>query len=112
MQAYGAVIERVEDATLQINISDNYLKAGNEDRAVFALAYATERLDSAYAWSSFFGKKGRKFDLSSEALKESCSRKLAEAEERVQYAQLFYPGFLNSTSNVLDKAYEVFKRTA
>ncbi len=105
LQAYGAVIERLEDANSQLNSSERYLELNDTDRAVFALAYAKERLDSARAWSAFFGKKGRKFDLGPDAMQESCRRKLEEAEERVQYAQLFYPGFLNSTENALARAY-------
>ncbi len=106
LQAYGAVIERLEDAGFQLNSSERFLQINDTDRAVFALAYAKERLDSARAWSAFFGKKGRKFDLGQDAMKESCIRKLEEAEERIQYAQLFYPGFLNSTENALARAYE------
>ncbi len=106
LQAYGAVIERLEDANTQINISEQQLERNNTDRALFALAFSMERLNSAQAWSRFFGKQGRKFDLSASAMEESCIRKLAEAEERVQYAQLFYPEFLNNTESTLTRAYQ------
>ncbi len=110
LQAYGAVVERIEDASLQLDNAEESLEKGNVDSALYTLAYAKERFDSAHAWASFFGKKGKKFDLGMEAMKDSCDRKLAEAEERAQYAKVFYQDFFNSSDNILDRAYEEQKK--
>ncbi len=68
------------------------------------VAYAIERLYSAYSWANFFDQPGREFNLDSENLKESCLTKLSEAEERYQYVGLFLPNVLDRKE--LDYAYQ------
>lgn len=58
------------------------------DAAILNLAYAIERLNSAVAWSSYFGQGNSKFKLDIPALNQSCVRKQKEAEERVRYIQI------------------------
>jgi uncharacterized protein len=53
------------------------------------LAYAEERLFSAISWMQFFEMEGKKFILDEESLRNSCTQKIFEAEERNQYAILF-----------------------
>ncbi len=53
------------------------------------LAYAEERYFSAISWMQFFDFGGKKFTLGQEHLKQSCLQKISEAEERIQYVNLY-----------------------
>ncbi|MBW3014189.1 hypothetical protein KY335_03005 [Candidatus Woesearchaeota archaeon] len=55
------------------------------------LAFARERLHSALAWSAFFKIGDKEDGISKEAMKDTCSKKLEEAQERFQYASIYYP---------------------
>ncbi|MCK4670572.1 MAG: hypothetical protein KAT43_05195 [Nanoarchaeota archaeon] len=78
-------------------------KAKLED-AQSMLAFARERLHSALAWSTFF-KIGEKDEgISREAMKETCSKKLDEAQERFQYATIYYPIKQEETEKEIDRA--------
>lgn len=68
------------------------------------LAYATERLYSAYSWSSFFGKPGKEFQLNKEATKISCEDKIAEAQVQLQYVKLLYPFDISGIEEGLNSA--------
>lgn len=68
------------------------------------LAYALERQFSAVAWSMFFGKGKKELSLDEASLRESCIRKISEAEERYQFAKLYFPLGLESTQQLLDLA--------
>lgn len=71
------------------------------------LAYALERFSSAEAWSSFFGKvPSRQIDLSDEQLSMSCSQKVAEARERLNYIQLILDTPLDSAQSAISSATE------
>ena len=76
-------------------------KTGNIART---LAYASERINSAYSWATFLGKSGKEFNLNKDVLKKSCQSKISEADERAQYVELYYPGTLNSVKNEIEKA--------
>ena len=68
------------------------------------LAFSAERFQSAIAWSSFFGKKGKTFLIEKEDLKESCQNKLSETEEYYQYLELLAPGLQENTKKQIEKA--------
>lgn len=89
LQALMIVKERLTDVELQI-------RKFNEERAhlslgesYYLLAYSEERYFSAVAWTQFFSMNGKKFVLDKEKLKNSCTEKIAEAEERYQYASIY-----------------------
>lgn len=92
LQTYMIVKERVLEAR-------QYLATGDNDSQTFG--YVTERLNSAVAWSRFFGQGGTEYDLDEESLKGSCSSILADVDERFQYLNLFFPGLLNDLRNNL-----------
>ena len=106
LQSYAVVKERLLDAADNINLSLKYLDTNRTADALFALAYAKERVFSAQAWSKFFGNPGKKFALDKEALEASCRTKISEAEERYEYAKLFMDGSLSSTRRDIDRAYD------
>ncbi len=102
LQTYMVVKERLTDAFENLNktkesLFDNRSYIGD-------LAYSTERLYSAKSWSQFFGKKSTKFNLDQESLKETCLKKISEAEERINYILLFLPFAIKDAKNDLDYA--------
>jgi uncharacterized protein len=57
----------------------------------YVLAYAHERLYSAISWTQFYVMEGREFSVDDDALKESCYQKIAQGNERYQYAGIYLP---------------------
>ena len=100
LQTYMIVKERILEAK-------HYLATGSNDSA--SLGYVEERLNSAKAWSGFFGTSGEEFNLDEESLKQSCSEILADVEERFQYLNLFFPGLLNDLKNDLLTAHQHYE---
>ncbi len=93
LQAYMVVKERLKETKEFLNKNDTY-----------SLAYSAERLFSAQSWAHFFNKKGKEFDFNKQILKESCEKKLSEAEERFQYVSFMLPGVLEDTRKEIDYA--------
>ena len=87
VQILALVLERVGEARNHVNVSRTELEAGNVSEAVFQLAFAVERLESARAWSSFLGVLPEA-GISEEMIMDACLEKLAEARERVEYASI------------------------
>ncbi|MFA6889199.1 MAG: S16 family serine protease [Candidatus Woesearchaeota archaeon] len=104
LQTYLVVNERIEEAKetlkeLYINLAiDLYTDTSYE------LAYASERLYSARAWSTFFDNNDKVLELDDNALRESCIQKRAEAQERFQYIQLIFDQPLQQITDDLDEA--------
>lgn len=94
LQALMVVKERLSDVKEQILKS---LEASPDDLEELPalLAYAEERYFSALSWMQFFAMEGKEFVLDKEHLKGSCQKKISEAEERLQYANL-YGGLLGA----------------
>ncbi len=106
VQTFSIIKERLIDLDANINQSLSYLKNSEKEKSLYSLAYATERLYSAYTWSRFFGKGEKKIDITE--LKDSCMIKLAEADERIQYITIFLPGAIEQTEKELERAYKDF----
>ena len=71
------------------------------------VAFALERFSSARAWSSFLGQvPSREIDLSDEQLRMSCSQRVAEAQERLNYVQFLLDSPLDDTRQVVSNALE------
>ncbi len=102
LQTKMIVRERLSDAK-------DHLKKGldninNSEVAAMNFAYSIERFESALFWSDFFDYPGKRLRLDSSALKNSCTTKLAEAEQRVQYIDLFFPGVFREAEKIVDEA--------
>lgn len=86
-----AVGDRLAEARDALNDSVVLVAENDTEGALDSLAYAIERIDSAAAWSQFFGTSGKRFRFSQERLASSCAAKLAEAQEHLNYLALFFP---------------------
>ena len=98
LEAYMVVKERLTEA-------NDFLNKVLETENLHDLAYAIERLNSAKSWATFLDNRGKEFDLDKDVLKKSCKYRLAEAEERYQYVNLYYPASLVNTRKEIDYAY-------
>ncbi|MFH1053737.1 MAG: S16 family serine protease [Candidatus Woesearchaeota archaeon] len=103
LEAFMVVKERLIEA--EDLVKEAKEKNDNNDTVTPILALAIERLYSADAWSKFFGLKGKEFILHKEDLKNGCSQKIAEVEERLQYISLFFP-LPDENRKQLDRAYK------
>jgi len=100
LESYMIVKERLREAYKFTNSTNESL--------VYSYAYGNERLRSAHSWAQFLNNKGRDLKLDQESLQESCRQRLAEAEERLQYASIYLPFRLSSSKGNLERAYEDF----
>lgn len=102
LETYMVVQERLSDA-------EKFLDALNKSNiSSSGLSLATERVFSAKSWSRFFGLKGENVNLDEKHLQTGCLRKIAEAEERINYAELYLPGFLEPTKEEVDQANQYY----
>ena len=106
LEAYEVVMERLIEAEDHLKDAVESLRENNTRDAIYSLSYGMERYNSAVSWSSFFGQESGEIELSEEDIQESCISKLAEAEERYQYLQLYMPMRLQETARELELAYE------
>ncbi|MBD3361377.1 hypothetical protein GF358_01145 [Candidatus Woesearchaeota archaeon] len=102
LQAFMAVKERLSEAGHTLTKAEN---TADSTDASNILAYAEERYYSSVAWAKFFGLEGKRFHINQEKLKESCTSKISEAEERYNYVKSFLKADLSQTRNELDDAY-------
>jgi len=106
LQSYSVVQERLDETKERLNRSRALLNEESITQALFELAFASERLYSARAWSNFLNEEGDE-QFSRDILENSCRIKLSEAEERFQYVTLFYPEqTLRGTREDLNGAYQ------
>jgi uncharacterized protein len=85
LETHMIVTERILD-------SKNALERNNpENISTSQLAYALERFETARIWSKFFGIDGPGYVLDKEQLKRVCTSKISEAEERINYMEMFLP---------------------
>ncbi len=89
LQTLIVVRERVHDVKEQMKKFNETFTTSTPQEKASLLAYAEERFFSAISWQQFFAMEGKKFVVDREQLKQSCQRKIAEAEERYQYTNLF-----------------------
>ena len=101
LEAYSIVVERLIEAKEQRD------RIEVEDANLRTLAFSLERVYSAFSWARFYDHRGKSISINSKSLKSSCEQNIAEAEERFQYLQLFYPLIdLAETRRELDRAYD------
>lgn len=103
LESYIVVKERLLEAYDYLDKS--WFALNNSKEALSNLAYGIERIYSAYAWNSFYGKKGKEFNFNQEIIKKSCFSKISEAEERYQYFTLFFPFELKDAQKEIKEAY-------
>ncbi|HJN57243.1 MAG: S16 family serine protease [Candidatus Woesearchaeota archaeon] len=103
LESYMVVKERLIEANDFLNLALETIT--NKNTSLHNLAYSIERINSAESWSKFLSNTGKKFDLNSEVIKNTCKTKLSEVEERLQYVQLYFPQNLANTRKELEYAY-------
>ncbi|MFH1409818.1 MAG: S16 family serine protease, partial [Nanoarchaeota archaeon] len=106
LQAYVVVMERLLESEDHLTTAEMAIEEDRLVDAAWALANGMERLYSAFSWDSFSGKDGEHVEINKDAVQNSCQAKLNEAEERFQYAQLFFPLGLEDTRRELHRAQE------
>lgn len=104
LESYMVTKERLTEAKEFLDKS--WYALNDSKKSLSNLAYATERIFSAYSWAYFFDHRGKEFNFNKEILRDSCLRKIAEAEERFQYLLLQFPFRLEETRKELDYAYD------
>lgn len=104
LQAYMIVKERLIEANDRLIELNKQVAVLPEDDIAAELGLVIERTYSALAWSSFFGKPGRMFEMNNESLRESCDRKLSETLEFYQYANILFPAALDEAHRQMEKA--------
>ncbi len=91
LQAYIIVKERLNEAYEYLINADESIKEGSSKQDIMTnLAYGIERYNSALSWSLFLGRSGKEFDISRETIKQSCIKKINEAEERINYLNVYF----------------------
>jgi len=98
LEAYIIVKERIRS-------TEDLIKEAKENFDEGTFAAAIERLYSAESWSEFFGMESKEFEFNRESLRDGCLKKISEAEERYQYAILFFPESLKETKKEIESAY-------
>lgn len=106
LEAFMVVKERLKDARDNIDKAQELFEQGNESLYYDYYAKGIERVYSAESWMNFFGTADKEYEFDKASLKEGCLRKISEAEERYQYAIVYFPTYLESTKEELDYAYE------
>lgn len=111
LEAYFVVKERLAEAEEYAEEAAKLVNITNKTQRISgALAYASERINSAYSWAAFLGKSGRQFNLNKDVLKKSCQNKISEAYERKEYVELYYPSTLGSIQKGIEKATEELEK--
>jgi predicted S18 family serine protease len=101
LQTKIIVKERLLDAMESLKEGHQNLEK-NSSR--YNLAYARERFHSAIIWSHFFNMSGKDIDLKQEQVRASCTNKIAEAEERINYLMTITLLPFNSTREEITQA--------
>ena len=106
LQTYMIVKERIRETEEQIARAKD---ANTTETKAFITAFAGERLESALSWSTFFTGADENFELSQKRLIESCSNKIAEAQERLNYIMVLYDRPMPNSRELLEAANDDFK---
>ncbi|MBN1502566.1 hypothetical protein JW930_03410 [Candidatus Woesearchaeota archaeon] len=108
LQTFAVVNERLLDARdFFIEASENF---NDTNASLYNLAFGIERLNSAFSWSKFFNVDGKQYNLDKASLAKSCLNKIAEAEERKQYAVLYLPLLPDKINRQIDYAYKNYNK--
>ncbi|MBT7930311.1 hypothetical protein HN698_00145 [Candidatus Woesearchaeota archaeon] len=109
LQAYNIVMDRLLEVDENLETLREAIEADQLNKTYYVLAFSTERLYSAYAWSEFYNHQGQKFDFEKGRLKASCLSKIYEAEERYNYVNLFFPNLLKNLREDINSIYKDYE---
>ncbi len=91
LQTKIVVKERLDDVKHQIKKYREQRPNLKPEEMYSVLSYTEERYFSATSWMQFFAMDGKKFQLDKDKMRETCTFKISEAEERNNYIGLFIP---------------------
>ena len=103
LQTKIVVSERINDAQQRIENMRTQIASEDYETSIstyFNLGYITERVYSAQTWMLFFEMNGIELSLDENSLSLVCTLKLAEADERYNYANVYVPF---SLENIFEK---------
>jgi len=103
LQVKGTVTERIAETNDLIDASRADFESGDYASGMYGLAYATERLGSAISWSRFLSSNYTTSGgavPSQSVLRDGCITGLQEAEERIQYLDVYLPGVITSQTEL------------
>jgi len=103
VQTFMAVMERLIETEELLDDIDEGLKNNRTDLAD-SVGFAEERLFSAVTWSRFFNGHDKVVVIDDDSLKNACSSKISEAEERYNYVKSIFPEALDGTRKDIDYA--------
>ncbi len=83
--------ERIEAAKTFVRDAATSFRSQDIYSTYRHLSQGIERLYTAEVWKNFMGLSGRQFSINEDVLRKSCIDKLSEAQERIQYINLFVP---------------------
>ncbi len=104
LEAFMIVQERLIEASEHINKAEQDNITTNSTK--IRLANAIERLYSGKSWSTYYGSGKVKFNLDQQSLKQSCTEKLSEAEEKLEFIKLLMNEDVSEIRKGIDMAYE------
>lgn len=108
MQTRGTMTDRLDDTRRLLELSAKDMQNENYSDGIYRLAFAKERLGSAMAWSRFLTSyQGRgnaplsaSYKNDNESLRNGCTTRLQEADEHIQYLDIYLPGLLKSSEEL------------
>ncbi len=108
LQTRMVVQERLQDVEDQLQRIRGTKDPLSLEEMGSLLAYGEERFYSAVAWFQFFSMDGKEFVFDNSSIAQSCMKKIAESEERHQYAALFLGPQISFIEEKIMKARKAF----
>ena len=105
LESFMAVKERIVEAQ---ELLDKAKTGIVHKERLSNLAFASERINSAIAWLTFFDNHGKVFNFNKQLLENSCRRKLAEVDEQFQYIGTLVPIDISGIKKDIDSAFDEF----
>jgi len=105
LEAYTAVMERISESEDNLFDARMAFFDNKTSDAINLIAYANERLYSAFSWSKFFNTGNKEeIKINKAELDECCLSKLSEAQERIDYLKIYF------TEDFLENIMKDFKK--
>jgi uncharacterized protein len=110
LQAYTITLERLREAAELLVESRTLLLDKNLNATITQLAFAEERMFSAQSWANFFGTPGKTFTLDDQTLRQGCTNKISEAEERYNYLVSLRPIGIPNIREGINRAFNDYEK--
>jgi len=112
LQSYIIVKERLYETQDYIDFIDEQLEENisvlNLSRS--SLAYGIERFYSASLWAEFFGRDKNYLNIDEISLRDGCTKKTLEAQERLEYLNQYYPYLTENAKKAIEIAFKELEK--